>query len=87
MNRSKLFAIGAALLAMVSMAVSADAAPLYGTTSSAGSGNPSSFYTINPATGAATLVGAIGFNRVGAMDVHPTTGVIYAPASGEHQRS
>ena len=34
-------------------------------------------YTIDPTTGAATLVGAIGFNRVGAIAFDPTTGILY----------
>lgn len=41
---------------------------------------PANLYWINPSTGAATLIGPIGFNRVGALDVHPTTGVVYATA-------
>ncbi len=44
------------------------------------SGGPASLYSIDPTTGAATLIGAIGFNRVGAMAVHPSTGVYYAAA-------
>ena len=36
-----------------------------------------SLYWIDPTTGAATLVGAIGFNRVGAIAFDPTTGILY----------
>ena len=36
-----------------------------------GTAGPSTFYTINPATGAATPVGPVGFNRCGGMDVGP----------------
>ena len=39
---------------------------------------PASLYSIDRGTGAATLIGPIGFDRVGAMDFHPTTGVLYA---------
>jgi hypothetical protein len=45
-----------------------------------GSSGAASLYTINPATGAAALVGAIGFDRVSGMDFHPTTGILYATA-------
>jgi alpha-tubulin suppressor-like RCC1 family protein len=38
----------------------------------------SNFYSIDASTGAATEIGAIGFGRVGAMDFHPGTGVLYA---------
>ncbi len=54
------------------------AAPLFGTAHAFG--GPASFYSIDPITGAGTLIGAIGFNRVGAMAVHPSTGVYYAAA-------
>lgn len=43
-----------------------------------GSGAPSTLYSIDPVTGTATAIGPIGFNRVGAMDFHPVTGVLYA---------
>ena len=36
-----------------------------------GTAGPSTFYTINPATGVATPVGLVGFNRCGGMDVGP----------------
>ena len=35
-------------------------------------------YTIDLRNGVATAVGPIGFERVGAMDFHPATGVLYA---------
>jgi hypothetical protein len=41
---------------------------------------PSTLYSIDRSTGAATAVGPIGFNQVGAMDFHPATGVLYATA-------
>ncbi|MCH8253894.1 MAG: hypothetical protein IID06_00940 [Gemmatimonadetes bacterium] len=37
-------------------------------------------YSIDRTTGAATPIGMIGFKGVGAMDVHPTTGTLYAVA-------
>jgi len=53
---------------------------MFGSSSSGGTGNPSNFYEVDPATGAVALIGPIGFNRVGAMATHPTTNVIYATA-------
>ncbi len=38
----------------------------------------SSLYRIDPATGAATLVGATGYRGISGMDFHPDTGVLYA---------
>ncbi len=39
---------------------------------------PGSLYAIDPATGAAALIGPVGFDRISAMDVDPRTGVLYA---------
>ncbi len=39
---------------------------------------PSSLHRVNPQTGRATPVGAIGFDAVGGMAFHPLTGVLYA---------
>jgi hypothetical protein len=41
-----------------------------------GPGAPASLYKVNPNTGAPTLVGAIGFNQVGAIDFN-TSGTLY----------
>jgi hypothetical protein len=49
---------------------------IYGSAYS-GPNGPASLYTINPATGAATLVGPIGFDQVGALDFSPSSGVLY----------
>jgi hypothetical protein len=49
---------------------------VYGAANSAG--GPSDFYYIYPAGFGTQLIGPIGFDHVGAMDIHPTTGVIYA---------
>jgi DNA-binding beta-propeller fold protein YncE len=54
----------------------ATAAPLYGS-AYLGPGSPASLYTLDPTTGAATLVGPIGFSRVSALDFNPTNGVLY----------
>jgi len=58
------------------------AAPiLYGSNGSGGMGGtlvPSTLYTINTSTGAATPVGLIGFNNCGAMDFHPGLTILYA---------
>ena len=42
-----------------------------------GQGGAASLYTIDPTTGAGTLVGAMGFNRVSALDFNPSNGVLY----------
>ena len=51
-----------------------------------GNGGAATLYEIDPSTGAPILIGPIGFNSVGAMDFHPTTGVLYGvgqrPADG-----
>jgi hypothetical protein len=40
---------------------------------------PSNLYTIDPSTGAATLIGPVtGFSRISGMAFHPTTGTLYA---------
>ncbi len=55
---------------------------LFGSASAGTTGTPStplgasSLYSIHPSTGAGTLIGAINFNRVGAIDFHPS-GVLY----------
>jgi hypothetical protein len=54
-------------------------ARLFGTAYSLG--GPASFYEIDPATGVATLIGNIGFNRVSGIARHPVTGVIYGTAA------
>src|SRR4051812_36769447 len=45
-------------------------------------------YTINPATGDATLVGPIGFGLVGSLDFSPSSGILYGEgrrlSSGAH---
>jgi hypothetical protein len=51
---------------------------LFGANSGGDGTLPSNFYSIDPATGAATLIGPIGFRAVSAMDFHPRTGVLYA---------
>lgn len=50
--------------------------PLYGSAYS-GRAGPATLYRIDPLSGEATLIGPIGFNRVGALDFHPETGVLY----------
>ena len=51
---------------------------LFGATSGNDGNFPSNFYSINPSTGAATLIGPVGFKSVSAMDFNPFTGVLYA---------
>lgn len=69
---------GRLMLALAAMLVAgaADAQTLYGMTYS-GSAGPSTLVTINPATGAASTVGAVGFERCGGMDFR-SDGVLFA---------
>src|SRR5437667_1426143 len=60
-------------LMLLAFSSRAGAQVLYG----AASGLTSSLYQIDPATGTGTVIGDIGVG-VGAMAVHPLTGVIYA---------
>jgi hypothetical protein len=63
------------------------AATIYGTAGTFGAQGPATIYTIDSATGAATLVGLTGFDRVGAIDFNPLNGRLYGigadPVSGE----
>lgn len=70
--------LGAALLSVVMMSA-ASAQTLYGVTGA--SNTPSSLYTIDTATGAATLVGATGFSHVTGLSFDPTTGILYGHVS------
>ncbi len=61
------------------------AGTLYGAAfmgANSGSPGPSTFYTIDPSTGAFTAIGPIGFNGVNAMEFGED-GVLYAVAAGE----
>ena len=51
---------------------------LFGATAGGDGNAPSNFYSIDPSTGVATLIGPIGFKAVSAMDFNPSTGVLYA---------
>lgn len=44
-------------------------------------GAPSQLYTVNPLTGATTLVGAIGFSHVTGLAIDPTSGQMYGCVS------
>jgi len=57
------------------MQVEAGATTLFGVT--AGSGNPSNLYSINPNTGAANLIGSIGFKSCSGIAIHPNTGAMF----------
>jgi hypothetical protein len=50
-------------------------------------GAPSTLYTINPTTGVATSVGAIGFDSCSGIDFHPLSAVLYGacrdPTTGD----
>ena len=61
---------------------SANAVTIYGTAYIGG--GPATLYTIDPNTGAATPVGTgIGYDRVGAIDFDPTTGILYGIGSNQ----
>ncbi len=66
--------------AQATITVSSGAPDLIGSTSGGMGFNPSALYSVDRTTGSVTPIGMIGFNRVGAMDVHPMTGVVYAAA-------
>ncbi|MGH7288768.1 MAG: hypothetical protein ACREI8_12190 [Myxococcota bacterium] len=69
-------------VALGGLGVARDAAAvpvLYGAAYS-GPDGLSTFYSVDATTGAATAIGAIGFERVSGMDFDPGTGVLYAVA-------
>ncbi len=72
------------LLAIATLSIAslftASAAPILFAVS--GSGNASSnLYTVDPTTGAATLVGATGFSHITGLAFNPVTGVLYGHVS------
>jgi len=71
--RTLIIALATCLVAAGS--VDTMAATLYGAAHS-GTGGASTLYRINPATGAATAVGPIGYESVGGIDFHPN-GALY----------
>ena len=61
---------------------SANAATIYG--SAYIGGGPATLYNIDPNTGIATPIGSgIGFDRVGAIDFAPSTGILYGIGANE----
>lgn len=71
--------VGAILFAALLGTTTVRADTIYGVTGA--TGKPSSLYTINPTTGAATLVGPTGFSHMTGLDFDPTTGILYGVAS------
>jgi hypothetical protein len=66
-------------VAFATLSLSANAATqLFGSAYVVGRG-PTSFYSLNPANGTATLVGATGLNGIGAIDFAPN-GTLYGAA-------
>jgi hypothetical protein len=63
------------------VATQAKASPIIYGSAYSGSGGPATLYTINPNTGAATPVGAIGFKQVSALDFDPSNGRLYGVAT------
>lgn len=62
-------------LLLASFGAAAQAQVIYAVTGAGG--GASSLYTVNPITGAATLVGATGMSHMTGLDFDPTTGVLY----------
>ena len=80
MNRVQQGIVAGFLLFGLLSASPTQAAPvLYGVTGAGGA--PSSLYTVDPLTGAATLIGATGFSHVTGIDFDPTTGTLYGVVS------
>jgi hypothetical protein len=79
--------LGGVLLTAVGLGPCALGATLYGAAHTGGPGAPSSLYRLCPSSGAAFLVGPIGFDAVNGLDVEPVTGVLYGvgkrPSDGE----
>lgn len=74
----RLISFVAMLLCFAAAVPSANAGVLYGVTGAGG--GPSSLYTINTTTGAATLVGATGATHITGLDFDPTSGILYGVA-------
>lgn len=80
MFRKLAIAAAAAMLLVLAQQPASAGEVLFGVTGSGAT--PSSLYTIDPTTGAATLVGPIGFDHVVSIDFHPGTGVRYGISNG-----
>ncbi|MCP3961107.1 MAG: IPTL-CTERM sorting domain-containing protein [bacterium] len=72
----QLINVGIAVAVLMLGAAVAQGQTLYGT-GHTGSDGPANFYTVNPLTGTGTLVGAVGFERCGALACD-ANGVLYA---------
>jgi hypothetical protein len=88
--RAMCLVVAVGLMVMAGLALSA---PVYAQTLFGATGRDrqfvatSDFYSIDPTTGTATLIGPVGFSSVSGMAFHPTTGVLYAVgfnSSGTH---
>ena len=70
--------LGAIMVGMLTLGAGvARAAPLE-TLFAATIGADSVLYTLDPTSGAATLIGGTGFSSLSAMDFDPTTGILYS---------
>ena len=72
------------LVASLVLATSAGATPSLFGSAFFGRDGASTLVSLDPATGAATAIGLIGFERVSALAFDPTTGVLYG--TGERFR-
>ena len=76
MRRLALLPLVLAATALIWCVTPASAVTIYGT-AYLGTVGPATLYTVDPNTGVATPIGATGFERVGAIDFDPLTGVLY----------
>jgi hypothetical protein len=74
------FSLLAIIATTVDTAHAGDCTPsIYGV-SYDGKSDPPRFYSIDITNGFGTLIGPTGFNRISAMDVDPTSGILYGVA-------
>ena len=78
--RNALFSLLAIIAATAGNAHAVDCVPGLYATSYDGKYDPAIFQSINMTTGIGAQIGPIGFNRISAMDIDPTTGILYAVA-------
>jgi len=81
-----LFSLLAITAATADTAHAVDCTPTIFGTSYQGKTDPPVFYSINIATGVGTRIGPTGFNRISAMDIDPTSDILYAVAERPSDR-
>jgi hypothetical protein len=78
--RNALFSLLAIIAVTAGNAHAVDCIPGLYATSYNGKWDPAIFQSIDITTGIGAQIGPIGFNRISAMDIDPTTGILYAVA-------